>query len=175
MKKIEKTSWFTESFAILESEGFSKITIDNLCKRLNVTKGSFYHHFKNPDTFLQALMDYWMEQNTLSIIRHTDAAQSQEEKKLLLHKLTINLSHQLELAIRAWGYSHPIIKTAVRETDKIRLAYLKALQQQNGMTSQAANDAAILEYAALIGIQQLLPDLPKEEFHRLQQVFITKF
>lgn len=33
----------TNSFG---KEGFARITIDNLCGLLQITKGAFYHHFK---------------------------------------------------------------------------------------------------------------------------------
>ena len=43
---------------IIENEGVSKITIDNLCNLLEITKGAFYHHFKNIDGYIDALMTF---------------------------------------------------------------------------------------------------------------------
>ena len=56
MKKIEREDWFTTGLEILKKDGFLKITIDNLCDVLKVTKGSFYHHFKNVDGYIDALI-----------------------------------------------------------------------------------------------------------------------
>lgn len=46
MKKVEKKQWFIIGLQIIENEGVSKITIDNLCALLKITKGAFYHHSK---------------------------------------------------------------------------------------------------------------------------------
>ncbi len=42
MKKVEKKQWFIIGLQIIENEGVSKITIDNLCALLKITKGAFY-------------------------------------------------------------------------------------------------------------------------------------
>ncbi len=52
MKKVEKKQWFIIGLQIIENEGISKITIDNLCALLKITKGAFYHHFKNIDGYI---------------------------------------------------------------------------------------------------------------------------
>lgn len=38
---------------ILSEYGEGELTIDFLCQKLGVTKGSFYHHFKSRDLFLE--------------------------------------------------------------------------------------------------------------------------
>lgn len=47
MKKVDKKQWFVTGLTVLEKEGFAKITIDNLCGLLQITKGAFYHHSKH--------------------------------------------------------------------------------------------------------------------------------
>ncbi|EXZ21969.1 bacterial regulatory s, tetR family protein, partial [Bacteroides fragilis str. S13 L11] len=47
MKKVDKNQWFIVGLDVLGKEGFARITIDNLCGLLQITKGAFYHHFKN--------------------------------------------------------------------------------------------------------------------------------
>ncbi len=175
MKKIKKTDWFKEGFLILETDGFAKIIIDNLCDRLQITKGSFYHHFKNMDGYVAALMDYWLEENTLSIIRQVNVTKGIRSKKKMLDKLAIDRSLKLEQTIRAWGYSNETVKKQVNETDKIRLEYLIELEKQEGKSPSRAKDVAILSYATFIGLQQLFPDLPKKEQNRLNQYFSAKF
>ena len=72
MKKIEREDWFTAGLGILNTGGFLKITIENLCEVLKVTKGSFYHHFKNVDGYIDAFMSYWVEKNTKALIEIAD-------------------------------------------------------------------------------------------------------
>ncbi len=175
MKKIDKNDWFTGGFKILESEGFARMTIDNLCERLQVTKGSFYHHFKNMDGYVAALMDYWLEENTFSIIRKADASKGAKSKKKMVDKLALDRSLKLEQNIRAWGYSNGMVMKQVQTVDKIRLDYLIEMEMQDGKERHVANDLAILTYATLVGLQQLFPDLPQKEQIRLNQFYSSKF
>lgn len=39
MKKVEKKQWFVIGLQIIENNGVAKITIDNLCNLLEITKG----------------------------------------------------------------------------------------------------------------------------------------
>ncbi len=171
MKKKEKTDWFIKGFSILEKEGFSKITIEHLCSLMEVTKGSFYHHFKNMDRYIEALMEYWVEENTLSFIRKVEKLKEIPEKRKLLNELAVQASHKSEQMIRAWSYSQPTVKKYVEQVDKSRLRYLVKLGKQDGMENSKAKYYAMLEYATLIGIQQLFPDLSKTELDQLQKIY----
>lgn len=175
MKKVTKSDWFEEGFKILETEGFSKITIDKLCERLQVTKGSFYHHFGNMDGYVAALMDYWLEANTLSIVRKIDSVKEPNAKKKWLNKMVLDRSLKLEQIIRAWGYSNALVRKQVQKVDEIRLDCLVKIQVQEGKPRIKANDNAKFAYAALIGLQELFPDMPKKEKARLQQICTNNF
>ena len=63
MKKVDKKQWFVTGLTVLEKEGFAKITIDNLCGLLQITKGAFYHHFK----YLQPIITQYFIDNKSEI------------------------------------------------------------------------------------------------------------
>lgn len=175
MKKVTKSNWLEEGFHILETEGYTKITVDNLCEQLQVTKGSFYHHFTNMDGYVAALMDYWSEANTLSIVRKIDSVKEPKAKKKWLNKMVLDRSLKLEQIIRAWGYSNALVKKQVQKVDKIRLDCLIEIQVQEGKPRPIATDNAKFAYAALIGLQELFPNMPKKEKARLQQIYADNF
>ncbi|MBK5721457.1 TetR/AcrR family transcriptional regulator [Dysgonomonas sp. Marseille-P4677] len=174
MKKIEKTDWCEEGLKVLAKEGFQRITIDNLCFLLNKTKGSFYHHFQNIDGYIEALMKYWSQKNTADFIKATEAVANIEEKYIKLNDLTSLASHKSEQVIRAWSFSNKLVKQYLEQVDDFRTEYLIKLNVQSGMNAQKAKDYAVIEYATLIGIQQLCPTISKEEFKRMYGVFIDK-
>src|SRR5258708_7461683 len=43
--RLSVDDWIQAGFAILAEEGIKALKIDRLCRRLGVTKGSFYWHF----------------------------------------------------------------------------------------------------------------------------------
>lgn len=71
MKKVEKKQWFVIGLQIIENNGVAKITIDNLCNLLEITKGAFYHHFKNIDGYIDALMAFWVKEEYTCIYRRS--------------------------------------------------------------------------------------------------------
>ncbi|AJW65117.1 TetR family regulatory protein [Elizabethkingia miricola] len=170
MKKIEKTDWFDEGMKVLEAEGFQRITIDNLCKSLKVTKGSFYHHFKNTEGYIDALMQYWQNKNTLEFIKNTEKVIDITERFITLNDFAGSSSHKAEQVIRGWSFSNKIVKQYVKQVDNIRMKYLIDLHIQKGMKAKIAQNYAILQYGTLIGIQQLLPDISKDDFHDLYKI-----
>lgn len=171
MKKIEREDWFTAGLKILNTVGFLKITIDNLCDVLKVTKGSFYHHFKNVDAYIDALMKYWVETNTNSLINQVDREQTPQEKIEKLYKLVLQRSHKSEQVIRGWSFSNDTVKKYVTEVDEIRIENTTNLKVLCGEKPDIARQLAVLEYACLIGIQQLYPDMSIQRQLELYEVF----
>jgi AcrR family transcriptional regulator len=171
MKVLSKKDWFYEGFSLLEEGGSAKITIDTLCQRLNVTKGSFYHHFKHIRGYTEELMEFWLEENTLAVMRQADQVQTEEDRLKTGLQLIASLRHKAELHIRAWSFFHTTVKEYVHKADQIRLNYLAGLFIQLGYDQKTAHDRALLDYAILIGIQHLAPDTDASELSRLQRVY----
>lgn len=174
MKKVDKKDWLEEGLKLLAAEGFQKITIDNMCKILKVSKGSFYHHFKNIEGYVEELMKYWQEKNTVDFIKNTDAISDINEKHIQLNELASSASQKAEQVIRAWSFSNETVRKYVEQVDTIRMEYLISLNIQSGMTTKEAKNYAILEYGVLIGVQQLCPDISKEDFKQLYILFRNK-
>lgn len=163
MKKTEREDWFTTGLGILEKDGFLKITIDNLCDALKVTKGSFYHHFKNVDGYIDELMEYWVDKNTGLLISQVDKVKKPHEKIELLNKLVLHRSHKCEQVIRGWSFSNEAVRKYVMQVDERRMEYTADLKIQCGEQADRARQYALLEYGCLIGIQLLYPDMPEKE------------
>ena len=144
MDKLDKTTWLSEGLKIIESEGYARITVDNLCEKLQRSKGSFYFHFKNIGGYVEALMDYWLEERTISIIRKVNTLKKIEKKKKLVDKLALERSLKLGQNIRAWSYSNEIVKNKLCEADKIRTEYLTELGIQEGKEQSYAKDVGML-------------------------------
>lgn len=175
MKKVDKKQWFVVGLDVLAKDGFARITIDNLCGLLQITKGAFYHHFKNIDGYIDALMEYWLEVNTFEFIREVDKLNDTTEQLQKLGDMAAYSSIRDESVIRAWGYSNPIVRSYVSQADRIRLDYAAKLNEANGLDVKQAKDMAVLQYSLLIGMQQVCSDLSPEQFKELQDVVINKF
>jgi AcrR family transcriptional regulator len=119
-----KTSWLETGLQILGEEGASAVTIDRMTAALGVTKGSFYHHFKNIDTYKAALLDAW-EQDSLEIIGQITKDGITPD---ILHKLISEFekrSPKPEIIIRAWAVTDKAPRVLMERLHAQRLSFLK--------------------------------------------------
>jgi TetR/AcrR family transcriptional regulator, transcriptional repressor for nem operon len=49
------------ALAVIRAKGYSAATIDELCARAGVAKGSFFHHFKDKEALAVAAAEYWSD------------------------------------------------------------------------------------------------------------------
>jgi TetR/AcrR family transcriptional repressor of nem operon len=54
-----KTKLLDAALHVIRAKGYAATTIDDICHRAGVTKGSFFHHFKSKDELALAAASYW--------------------------------------------------------------------------------------------------------------------
>ena len=74
-----------------------------------------------------------------------------------------------EVAMRAWGKSHPEVAVRVHAVDAKRLAYLAQLAVQMGANAAQAKLLAQMAYAQLIGIQHLQQHITAKQAQKMDQ------
>ena len=104
MTRIPREAWIEEGFHILADEGDSALTVDALCRRLDRSKGSFYHHFDGRPGYVDALLTEWESQATDRLIEtgHTDAP-VEDRLRAVNHQASELRNARLERAIRGWS------------------------------------------------------------------------
>lgn len=163
-----KKPWLEAGIRLLEERGAAGLTIEELTRQLNLTKGSFYHHFKSRDGFVEALLEYWEEEWTLRIIRKADAAATAPEKARVLTMLTMPLHESnLELHIRAWALSDERARAYVARVDRLRLRFLEKVGARIAKNKERGQQVARALFAVFTGAQQIVPPIKGKELIRL--------
>jgi len=54
-----KTKLLDAALHVIRAKGYAATTIDDICHKAEVTKGSFFHHFKSKDELAIAAASYW--------------------------------------------------------------------------------------------------------------------
>lgn len=154
---VTQTEWFRAGLDLLALDGHNKLTIEALCRYLKVTKGSFYHHFDNRQTYLDRLMGYWYQTYTLDILVETEQADTVAEKSRRLMAITHNIEDCAGQAIRAWAQYDVNCAKWLQQADEKRIAYLHdliAAQIRPEFGSQSQLIAKLI-YAHFLGTQQM--------------------
>jgi len=171
MARLTKEKWLEEGLKILSEFAQHKLRILYLCERLGVTRGSFYHHFNSIEGYIRALVEFWKEQNTVTFIEATQSAEGAEEKMKVLNEQILKTDQAVEAAIRSWSYYQPIVKENLAEVDQMRLRFLQEVFMSLGTEAERAYQLAQLDYAMLVGIQQLFPQASESEMRELFKVY----
>ncbi|MBA3534230.1 MAG: helix-turn-helix transcriptional regulator, partial [Ardenticatenales bacterium] len=87
-----KEDWLFAGVQVLNDEGAAGLTIERLCERLGVTKGSFYHHWGSYDVFKASLLDHFEREGTLNIIDQVERAQTPLAKLKRLQAILVRYS-----------------------------------------------------------------------------------
>ena len=82
--RLSEADWARAGLEALADSGIEGIRVDPLAKRLGVTKGSFYWHFKGRDELLDAMVRFWGDTEPGRVIRQVRSLSAGPEKRLEL-------------------------------------------------------------------------------------------
>jgi len=175
MTRLSYEHWLDRGLDILAQDGADALKIDRLCRRLGVTKGSFYHHFRNREVYVRALLEHWERLFTDEVIEQTNQYTSARERSIALNRITASLKQDRERAIRAWAQWDATAATHVGRVDSKRLAYLGELIAPLIPNPDAASLVAKLVYAHFLGAQQLRHQISQKEWQNMDTLLMRLF
>ncbi len=154
MERLTPEDYFREALAVLGDYGSDGLTIAVLCERLQITKGSFYHHFGGMPGFVTQLLEYWEREHSERLIKMSKAQHDPTLRVRGLTDLGVQLPHAPEAAIRAWGRSHPEVAEVTARVDRRRERHLVDAVAALGIDRARARLLARIGLTLLIGTQQ---------------------
>ncbi len=156
---LQREDWLGQGLKQLGQDGIESVTIDSLCGHFKVTKGSFYHHFKNQKSFHEAILAFWEENYTSQFIEESLKAEMPLNQLERLTGLVVAHFGTQEARIRSWAQTSPIARNVLKRVDRRRLEFLFDLQLRIHPNRSLAKTISHLQYTALVGSAQILPPL----------------
>lgn len=166
----------------MATQGVAAVKVEVLARHLQVSKGSFYWHFKNRQELLEAILQRW-ENETRKLIEQSQQASTPKEQLIKLFNLVEQMcqSNQPdpEAAIFIWANQDHKIQQRVRILETKRVGYLSKILQDYGFGEKEARHRAEVGYFALMGFWERLErdsefDLSIQEFnHFLLNLLLT--
>jgi len=165
---LSRAQYFELGLDLLAEGGAKTVTIDALCRRLEVTKGSFYHHFSGVRDFMSQLLAYWEDRYGQRLAREALAAHGPAELiPLLKQGASYDVHHEAESAIRALAQSDPEAAEVQRRVDEGREQLLADAYVGAGMAPATAHRLARIGMAILIGTQQRERPVDRDRLYAL--------
>jgi AcrR family transcriptional regulator len=175
MTRTTKSTWLDEALKILAEQGASFLTIETLTQRLNLTKGSFYHHFKSYEGFKTALLTYFEEVSTLHIIRLTNEEDTPQKRLIRLLQLSTDYPPHTEVGFRAWAMQDAEVRAYQQRIDIQRHAYVRELFLEMGYADSQSALMSHVFYAILIGGEHMLPTPSMSDFKAMFDEFLRLY
>jgi AcrR family transcriptional regulator len=162
MSRKNKGDWLEGGLKILAKAGLKGLTIDKMALELGVTKGSFYHHFKNVRDFEEQLLGYWADQYL-----STAGSIPEEEAELLplldtIMEETFSPITEPEIAIRMWAQQDEMARPYVEKVDDFRRKFVFEVFNSLTKDEQQAGLMADMLFTMTIGSMTSLPRVSPE-------------
>jgi len=159
---LDREAWIKGAIAILAEHGPERLRVEVLAKRLGVTKGSFYWHFKDRRDLQSAVLEFWKDGRIRDIRKQTQASPG-AEAEALLHTIEVYSSARnrkgiaIEAGVRDWARRDPQAVAVVEEVDAERLRCACRLFLACGLSNEEAQARSLLLYAYVFGVSLMRP------------------
>jgi AcrR family transcriptional regulator len=117
---MSREAYLDTGLAVLSDLGYGGLKLAEVCTRLGVTTGSFYHYFSNWSSYTRELMEYWRQGRTVQLIEWIRAEPDPRRRIDNIIKIGLDLPHSAEAAIRAWSGADSDVYAVQAEVDKQR-------------------------------------------------------
>ncbi|MEB3033047.1 TetR/AcrR family transcriptional regulator [[Mycobacterium] nativiensis] len=157
---LSRQAYFETGLEVLSELGYGGLKLAEVCNRLGVTTGSFYHYFTSWPVFTRELVLHWLDVRTVQHVEFVRALPDPRQRLDSLVQIGLTLPHGAEAAIRCWSSADSTVHAVQTQVDQQRfdILYESALEVL-GEARQAQLFANWAMYL-LIGYEQAL--LPRD-------------
>jgi AcrR family transcriptional regulator len=166
VKLLEQRDWLDAGLELLRARGIGGVEVNPLCRRVGVTKGSFYYHFENREEFLRRLIEHWLETcaPTPEEVANFDHVAGLEDRvRAVLDLIRKHDLGRYDLPMRTWATENVTARQAVELMDKLRLSATAKLFAADGWARDAAYQRARTMYYFIAGRYEIEGSPPTAE------------
>lgn len=158
---LDRDAWIDFAMGVLAEEGLEGLRVEVLARRLNVTKGSFYWHFRDRQALLNAVATRWRDDRIREVDERASIPAAQAMAQILhlidTYATQPNFTRmKLELAIRDWARRDSLVSAAVESVDHARLHNATRLFELAGFPPDDAHTRALLLFTHVFGLSMMM-------------------
>ncbi|MBI5106439.1 MAG: TetR/AcrR family transcriptional regulator [Solirubrobacterales bacterium] len=158
MPRLSAADWEQAALDAIAEDGLAAVAVEPLARRLGVTKGSFYAHFRSRDELVAAALARWEASHGEGMrASFAEIADPRERLRTLLRTaIEYSQSGTPSVHVRLMAdVADPHVRAVLHRVTATRLAGLERSFRDLGLPPAAARDRARLAYATYIGLLQL--------------------
>jgi AcrR family transcriptional regulator len=117
---VSREAFFETGLEVLSDTGYGGLKLAEVCNRLGVTTGSFYHYFSSWAAYNEELVAHWMQVRTVRVVEAVRAEPDPRRRIDTLIQAGLTLPHGAEAAIRVWSSLDPEVHAVQAAVDQER-------------------------------------------------------
>ncbi|KYG79800.1 hypothetical protein AWW67_10815 [Roseivirga seohaensis] len=151
--KVDKRKWLKLGIEYFSTLGKQGINVEQMAKKLDCNKSSFYHHFQSKKNFLNEMIQYWYNESMEPIITEVDGIR---EPRLRFERFLIlgfkdKSRKDLMFFLRKEAETNTKLNRLLKELKKTRVEYGALLIQKLGYSREVAIQKAEILYLFYLG------------------------
>ena len=163
-ESLTRDDWISGAWDMLGVYGLDGVRVEPLARRLGVTKGSFYWHFKDRQQLVEALLDRWfLIWDGQMSPRMEQAADPADRVWALFESVVGRVTRGQTVSLRMLSHSDADVARRIEERDAQRLAFLMEQLVAIGFSSDEARVRGQVYQTIMTGEYLRSGGLPLEE------------
>ncbi|MFC5818668.1 TetR/AcrR family transcriptional regulator [Nonomuraea harbinensis] len=172
--------WLDEGLKILAEEGAAGIRIDRIAARLNLSKGSFHHHFDGAEGYKKALLAHFERLSVEALNSAISEIGESAGARAILTRLTELVRPgntglyrpEIDTALRAWATWDADVRVVQTRLDEARLSALQRVWRSAVASDEEARTAALLPYLLAVGASVVYPPVDADRLRELYEILL---
>jgi len=168
-----RSQWLSAGLDALRKGGVGAVRVERLAAGVGVTKGSFYHHFRDRGALLDALLEFWSREMTDAEFERLQGMRGGLAARLLAlaEDVLEKGMGRYDPSIRAWARHDRKVAAAVAQVDRRRVKALAGFFEEGGFGAAEARTRARTFYTFLLGEPQVrAPAREADELERMVKI-----
>lgn len=174
--RLSRADWLVAARDALIAEGKDGLKVERLAKRLEVTRGGFYWHFKDRDDFLNALLQSWEQETNVLFEQALQGNHRDGMSEFLalcrswVEETVYNPAY--DSAVRDWARVSKRAEKAVKRVDQKRINFIQSIFLDFGYSPEVAFIRARITYFHQVGYYTLGVGETRPERRKLLPLYV---
>jgi AcrR family transcriptional regulator len=149
--QLGKADWIRHGLRTLARDGAGALKVAPLAEALEVSRGSFYWHFRDIADYKRQLLQDWQERSTDRVIKSLDVRKGEPGLLKELMQSAFTSGRRLDRAVRSWAAVDRDAAGIVAAVDAKRITRMAVLLVDTGVSEERAIHRATFLYWAYLG------------------------
>lgn len=146
--KVKSEDWIKKGIELFSRGGIDALNVERMAKLLNCTKGSFYHHFKSREDYINQILDYYYKtrKNMLESMGKLYNSPVEKLSRVLTGVFKNPRGLDFEFQLRQFAETYEKAKTSLNSLERERITYVSVLLKECGVENPQFRAEMIYHY-----------------------------